>query len=292
MITTASYNISWANSAGRYADNVYTAQPRPTEHKFIARAKAPYEFWKHVLEHISHFVTEKKPSFIGFQEAGRVDDILSLPALADYHHHVNQQKHAVLLTVWHKDLGELAHVEDVDMGAHFDEYSGWNDFGRPLTAVTTTRGFQLINLHSPYGERPEFTAWQERAIAPFATGDPAKLFIVGDFNNPQFSNRVPLQLPTARLTPGNEAIVASCCHTERAFAVYKYIRGGDYCFGLNVVHPLTVFPSPTDDVGASVASDHELVWATFTTGAKGGRRQTRKRQTRKHRQTRQKRTHK
>jgi len=291
MITTASYNISWANSAGLFADNVYTSKPIPSEHVFIGRAKVPLEFWNNVVEHISHFVVEKKPSFIGFQEAGRVDDIISLPALADYHHHVNRQKHAVLLTMWHKDLGELAHVEDADMGEHFDEYSGRKDLGRPLTAVTTTNGFLLINLHSPYGERPEFTAWQERTIAPYVRGDPAKVFIVGDFNNPQFSNRVPLRLPNARLTPGNDAIVASCCHTERAFALHKYIRGGDYCFGLNVVHPLTVFPSPTDDVGASVASDHELVWATFTTGAKGGRRTTRKtRKTQKRRQ--QKRAHK
>ena len=47
-------------------------------------------------------------------------------------------------------------------------------------------------------------------------------------------------------------------------AIKNYKNTGDYCLGKISVEPLTIYPSPfLDEVGASKASDHELVYATF-----------------------------
>ena len=47
-------------------------------------------------------------------------------------------------------------------------------------------------------------------------------------------------------------------------AIKKYKNTGDYCLGKILVEHLTIYLSPfLDEVGASKASDHELVYATF-----------------------------
>jgi hypothetical protein len=135
--TIASYNISWANSSGIFRDNVDDYKPRPTEHNFIRRASKPYEFWHNVIEHISNFIRIHNPSVIGLQEAGKTEMITELPIVKDnYNHHINIQGPACLLTLWRKDLGEIAKESSGDLG-------DGHDLGRPISIIHTSAGLSV-----------------------------------------------------------------------------------------------------------------------------------------------------
>jgi hypothetical protein len=289
--TIASYNISWANSSGIFRDNVDEHKPLPTEYDFIVRASKPYEFWHNVLEHISNFIHLKNPSVIGLQEAGKTEMITEVPIIkANYNHHINIQGPACLLTLWRKDLGELAAESSGDLGVG-------HDLGRPISIIHTTKGYLFINLHSPHRltDEAQQTVISDR-LQPFFDAskiDLTRVFVMGDFNNPNYLNSNPLVLRQVSLTPGNDSETLSCCYKTRKPKRSDYRRGGDYCFGQKPHHPLTVFPSPTDITGGSVASDHEMVYASFVSnpdeppkagGAKrklSSNKRTRKRITRK-----------
>lgn len=258
--TIASYNLSWTNGVGIFGGNVDDLKSRPSEYNFIKRAKAPYEFWTNVLQHIHNFIMLANPSVIGLQEVGKATDITDLPIIrANYNHHINVQGPATVVTVWRKDLGEIVAADSSDLGVG-------SDVGRPISIVFTSQGYLLVNLHSPHRLS---SADQQAAISakltPFLARevDKTKIFVMGDFNNKGFSNTSPLVLSTVTLTPGNEREIRSCCFGSRANKLCDYHRGGDYCFGQRNHHPLTIFPSPTDLFGGSVASDHEMVWASY-----------------------------
>jgi len=303
--TIASYNMSWANSDGLhtkgdseillYADGIseVPSYVRVSEYEFIKRAKEAHQFWRGehgALATLNKFVGEKQPSFIGIQEAGQIDEIRALEKLRGYNFALNEQVivaakpdvpavTAKLLTFWTPALGGQEFVKHADLGPFFYEK------GRPITLIYTKNGFLLINLHSPYGESKRFEGDQRAVLSGIIqefldiyglSPIPSKIFIVGDFNYPNYNAGNPLRLEQVTLTGGNPGIVASCCHSyskrKRAIEPGKsaYERGGDYCFGLNVVTPLAVFDSEVDALGGSVASDHELVYATFKSSSVAG----------------------
>lgn len=266
----ASYNISWTNSSGIYRDNVDGMEKRPSEYDFIKRASKPYEFWHNVIQHITNFIRATNPSVIGLQEAGRPEDITELPMIKEnYNHHINIQGPACLLTLWRKDLGELSVENSSDLD---------HDKGRPISIIRTTKGYLLVNLHSPHrlSEDAQQTLLSDR-LQPFfdVPIDLSRIFIMGDFNNPRYLNSNPLRLRQVTLTPGNDSECKSCCYSSRALKLSAYRRGGDYCFGQNNRRPLAVFLSPMDSEGGSVASDHEMVFASFASNPdvkEGGKR--------------------
>ena len=315
--TIASYNMSWANSAGFHTgidpvtklDDPHTLRDEHevptracvTEYFFIKRAKKAFEFWNHALEHLNDFVVAKNPSFIGIQEAGLVGQIKSRPCFASgtYNFEESKQGFETIVTIWRKDLGEKVEIINDDAGI---KISG--EVGRPITGIYTTEGFLLINCHLPWGEdKNSKDKWFKRAqqtylsnfIQPFFDKYPinlSKIFIVGDFNYESYLASAPLQLRQVTLTGGNSAPAASCCHTERRNRVDDYVRGNDYCFGLNVSEQLQVAKSPFDETGVygipggSIASDHELVYATFVSSSvAGGQRVRRVRRTGRTRRT-------
>ena len=268
--TIASYNVSWTNSSGVYRDNVDALKSRPSEYDFIKRATKPHEFWHNVIGNISNFIRATNPSVIGLQEAGRTEDITELSMIKEnYNHHINIQGPACLLTLWRKDLGELAAESSGELGIG-------RDTGRPISIISTTKGYLLVNLHSPHRLSVEAQqAMISDRLQPFldsAKTDLSRIFIMGDFNNNSYLNSNPLRLRQATLTPGNETETISCCYSSRAPSLSKYRRGGDYCFGQNNRRPLAVFLSPMDAEGGSVASDHEMVFASFASNPdeKGG----------------------
>jgi len=259
--TIASYNISWANSSGIFRDNVDEHKPRPTEHNFIRRASKPYEFWNNVIEHISNFIRIHNPSVIGLQEAGKTEMITDVAIIkANYNHHINIQGPACLMTLWRKDLGEIVKESSGDLG-------GGHDLGRPISIIYTTKGYLFVNLHSPHrltvdGQQATISDRVQPFFDEFKI-DLTRIYVMGDFNNPNYLNSNPLRLRQVTLTPGNDAETLSCCYKTWKPKPSEYRRGGDYCFGQKPSLPLMVFPSPTDITGGSVASDHEMVYASF-----------------------------
>ena len=291
--TIASYNMSWANSAGFHtkgdseilldeADK--PVRTRVTEYFFIKRAKEARQFWNKALKHLNDFVVAKNPSFIGIQEAGRIKDFKKLPCFETEGYHINEskQRFETLHTIWRKDLGEPIEIMEEDSGIEFGEV------GRPIVGIYTSNGFLLVNCHLPWGEdKGSKDKWFKKAqqeylstfLQPFFDKyliNLSKLFIVGDFNYESYLASNPLQLRQVTLTGGNRAPAASCCHTDSRQQIAAYVRGNDYCFGLNVVEELKVLPSPIDETGefgmpgGSVASDHELVYATFKSSSVAG----------------------
>jgi len=258
--TIASYNLSWTNSSGIFKDNVDGIGRRPNEYNFIKRATEPYEFWKNVIQHIANFVLTTNPSAIGFQEAGKTEDITELPMIKEnYNHHINKQGPACVFTVWRKDLGDVAVESSGDLGTG-------RGIGRPISIIYTTKGYLLVNLHSPHSlSEDEQLALLSDKLQPFfnRTIDLTRIFVMGDFNNPRYLHSNPLRLRQVTLTPGIASEVKSCCYSGRAPRLSEYRRGGDYCFGLNSRLPLEIFLSPIDAEGGSVASDHEMVFASF-----------------------------
>jgi hypothetical protein len=233
---------------------------RPSEYDFIKRASKPYEFWHNVIQHIANFIRATNPSVIGLQEAGRTEDLTELPMIKEnYNHHINIQGPACLLTLWRKDLGELSVESSSDLA---DGHKN----GRPISIIRTTKGYLLVNLHSPHrlAEDAQQTLLSDR-LQPFFDGpiDLSRIFVMGDFNNPRYLNSNPLRLRQVTLTPGNDVETKSCCYSSRALKLSAYRRGGDYCFGQNNRRPLAVFLSPMDSEAGSVASDHEMVFASF-----------------------------
>jgi len=258
--TIASYNLSWTNSSGIFKDNVDGMARRPSEYDFIKRASEPYEFWKNAIQHIANFVLTTNPSAIGFQEAGKTEDITELPMIKEnYNHHINKQGPACVFTLWRKDLGDVAVESSGDLGTG-------RDIGRPISIIYTTKGYLLVNLHSPHSlsDDVQLTLLSDR-LQPFFNRpiDLTRIFVMGDFNNPRYLHSNPLRLRQVTLTPGIASEVKSCCYSGRAPRLSEYRRGGDYCFGLNNRRPLEIFLSPVDAEGGSVASDHEMVFASF-----------------------------
>ena len=163
-----------------------------------------------------------------------------------------------------------------------------------------------------------------KAIVKFGSPqvDYNKVFVLGDFNDPHnaINTTAPLKINGNDFTPGADG-VRSCCYNwnsackqelrktdgtkdcpvpepmpkaqslsdppgeEARGTPATYIFTGDYCLGKNITEPLAIYPSPVGPDGSSIASDHELVYATFNISASGGARRRRLRYTKRAKDT-------
>jgi len=185
-----------------------------------------------------------------------------------------------------------------------------NDSGRPIQIIITTRGFIIMNFHGP--NRPRLVASpvdvadllkpaleKHAAAAGILDMDLNKLIITCDSNDRghKINGDSPLMLNGVKFHDGHgsgSGAATSCCYNldscgidEPAEVVEggkipkdmgamgaesKYIYTGDYILSANIVTPVTAIDSPQDDNGASVASDHKLVFAEISLPMAGGRR--------------------
>lgn len=261
----------------------------------------------------------ENPSAVGLQEMNEGAD-LSIEVISNHpfikaNYNVFKAcvpaNSACILTLWRKDLGEKEKSYHADLGETPDISYGQFDKGRPISIIQTTKGYVLINLHSP--NKPDDSLknnanmirkaiayhYNEAKLSLPVKAD--KVYVMGDFNDPHhaINDDMPLKLSEEiTLTTGRkqEDKILSCCYNwnscgqpplakgeasrslGEAGALTKYIFTGDYCLGANVVYPLRIVKSPVDGFGASTASDHELVYATFQEISAGGGR---KKQTRR-----------
>lgn len=217
------------------------------------------------------------------------------------------------------DLGETVDDEGTALFVRPVPNGPPGDGGRPISIIKTTKGFVLVNLHGP--NKPADSVAGAPAVrkalnlhaqkAGIARTEIQKLFVTGDFNDRAhgISNEAKLSLIGMDLTTGRAKGEGafSCCYNwdsadtgladmaaveareggkipkslDELAAIAKYKFTGDYCLGSSVSQPLTIVPSPVDENGASIASDHELVYAVFNTTMQGGKRSKGRRSTRK-----------
>jgi len=265
--TVASYNMSWASATGYYNKDIDAHKEKISEYTFLKRATKPHQFWNQAVRHLMTFMKTMKPSVVGLQEmidaSPGANQITSNPYIrSNYNFLLGNAGVAYVLTLWDKRLGDLKihYTKDLEKG-------------RPISIIYTTKNYLLVNLHAPHLKHDEaalssllnkhFDAFLAKNRSVRKTMNPSKLYVTGDFNYGGFKNTNRFVMGGHSLTTGTRKEIKSCCHVKKAPTLCKYRRGGDYCMGLYPVHPLTLFPSPSDVEGGSTASDHELVWATF-----------------------------
>jgi hypothetical protein len=193
-----------------------------------------------------------------------------------------------------------------------------NDGGRPIMIIKTSGGYTLINFHGP--NRPRLPA--DKAVdvavllkealqihaeaADILSRDPAKIIITCDSNDRrhQINLENPVVIGGYPFSDGRkeEDIPISCCYNHDSTGLdtidepspsasmgskgeeSRYIYSGDYVLALNFIQPVTPVPSDLDGQGASIASDHKLVYAIIPIPAKpmnlnGGKRKSRRKST-------------
>ena len=184
-----------------------------------------------------------------------------------------------------------------------------NDEGRPISIIKTKKGYVLINFHginrpkyNPDGDeigkdnsdllKKLIQIRVEEAKATIGEIDPNKTIMMCDSNDREhkFNRETPLIIEGAQFSDGrdaNDKSAISCCYNwdsvgipkskgkislERDGAESNYKYTGDYVLAVNFTKSVTAVPSPQDDLGASIASDHKLVYAVVSVSAAGGRR--------------------
>ena len=176
------------------------------------------------------------------------------------------------------------------------------DSGRPISIIKTSKGYFLMNFQGP--NRPRLAnpsidvgpllkeALQihlTEAEKVLGTIDAKKLIIMCDSNDREHS-LFPLNLNGIEFTDGHmgEPGAKSCCYNIDSCGIdkegdagfqgptvvqsmgefgqeSKYIYTGDYVLSPNVVKPVEAVDSPKHETdGASIASDHKLVYAKIS----------------------------
>jgi hypothetical protein len=279
----ASYNMSWASATGLFKDDVDKRRSKPSEAGFLRRARKKHEFWQNAFDHLMSFIKKKEPSVIGLQEMiqdnpGGLQIINAVKD--DYYHLLYCVSGACILTLWKKSLGKIDKKYSVDL-----------EKGRPMSMIYTTKKYLLINLHAPHLNRDAYSVIRKYLLINLNPSyshngladlidihfkrfvgtiseplDSSKIYIMGDFNYDGINRSHPFILnDSIRLSTGTDREIKSCCYGSRATTPHDYPRGGDYCLGQYPVVPLHIIPSPIGSDHGSIASDHELVSATFRT---------------------------
>lgn len=216
--------------------------------------------WKRAAKLVRLFWEAEKPSAMGLQEMNTKEKVgEASPAegyeklqrilgdmeyLRFYANSVINKNGSfpTLLTIWDKDkLGEIMtkkegndlisyeYVADIGLDDPFKHDP--NHQGRPITIISTTKGFVLINLHSPNVSEQSYELnmialrvsinmhlkkFLEQYRVPLDTN---KLFIMGDFNDPfhAIKSSTPLLISQAGIdTPlfysTNDDEIKSCCY--------------------------------------------------------------------------------
>lgn len=177
-------------------------------------------------------VQEKNPAFTGGTDAV-VERLSADPALKDVLSYyvctptVTPSGAPTIMTVWRHDiLGKLNSERAYcgDLGKTPGIYDDRKNDGRPISIIQTDKGVTLINLHAP--NKPDDSldgARTFRAALQYHVGacgfghtiNPAKLFVMGDFNDPHNAIKAskPLKIgPTELFHTLTDAKTLSCCY--------------------------------------------------------------------------------
>jgi hypothetical protein len=251
---------------------------------------------------------------------GMIQSKLANPNFAYHAFSKTITNNAAVLTIWDQEvLGSMvAPAYDEDLGLT-EGVEGLlpNDKGRPISIIKTTKGYILINFHGI--NRPKYNADGSEtgkdnsailknllAVHTSAAGvmDANKVIIMCDSNDRSHGINMesPLMINGVGLHDGHAAAditETSCCYnwdscgvpisggkvtlgTVGAEANYKYT--GDYVLGANLSTPVIAELSAQDADGASIESDHKLVYAVVSVPVmNGGRRHRRPSRGRRHR---------
>ena len=200
-----------------------------------------------------------------------------------------------MLSSYDEDLGLSVGVD----GVISDPSARPNDLGRPISIIKTTKGYTLINFHGI--NRPKYNATGDENgvdnsavlkalivkhadLAGLGDVDARKIIVMCDSNDREhgINSQAPLTINGVGLHDGRvqaDREATSCCYNwdscgvpisggkvtlgaVGAEAQYKYT--GDYVLGANVKTPVKAEGSALDIDGASVESDHKLVYAVLS----------------------------
>jgi hypothetical protein len=235
---------------------------------------------------------------------------------------------AKVLTIFDSSiLGDLEgeYHEDIGLTPGLNLPPG--DKGRPISILFTSKGYTLINFHGI--NRPRLSpepvdvapilkeALQIHLSAtPFADKiNPAKIIITCDSNDRAHKINIddPLILNGMSFHDGHseDDIVKSCCYNYDSCGIdeapanaknpqtmgdrgaeSRYAYAGDYVLANSFVTPVMAVDSPQDADGASIASDHKLVYAVIKLPFTGGKRKNKQKTQKSRKQRKSRRTYK
>lgn len=229
---------------------------------------------------------------------------------------------AKVLTIFNPGVfGYLTAEYHEDIGLTPDLNLPAGDKGRPISILFTKKGYTLINFHGI--NRPRLTP-EPVDVAPIlkkalqihlnATPFPAsiiprKIIITCDSNDRAHKINMddPLILNEIPFHDGHSAgdLVKTCCYNYDSCGIdetpenlkvpqtmgakgaeLKYAYTGDYVLANSFVTPVIAVDSPQDADGASIASDHKLVYAVIKLSVTGGKRRKTQKKQRKQRKSR------
>jgi hypothetical protein len=254
--TIASYNMSFASdlgdSIGSEKHFIHDSRKRA---QALGLDNGPRSSWKRAAQLVRHFWMNRAdghhPSAIGLQEMNtatkldkngapfpggdrRIQHVLRNLGLAFYSANVEGRfgSFPTLVTIWKEDkLGGRVYdyVADLGMEKSFETAKNIHK-GRPISMIYTTKGFTLINLHGPnisdqsYEHNMEFLREAiHKHVDLFVAKhgipiNPAKLFVMGDFNDPfnAINREKPLRVHGTELhyntLEDGMQTVNSCCY--------------------------------------------------------------------------------
>lgn len=336
-ITVVSYNMSVFSAMGYAGNEVKLVFGKgkgrvnneskgifPSEARFLRRAEVNQEtgtstFFINAVAHLHK--NASGADVIGIQEFHPPTLDLIMEGFPGYAHHIFSEtitNDAKVLTIWNKTkFGEMKTVYDADLGIG-PEPNSPADKGRPISIITTDKGYVLINFHGinrprvkPDGtptnqdnsERLKELLTYHVNRANLSGIDPNNIIIMCDSNDRE-KNLIPLKLLGVTFNIGaNDGNINSCCYNYDSCGIdvappgipqdmgpdgaeAKYAYPGDYVLGTSP-KLFMVINSPQDENGASTASDHKLVKGVLTVPLAGGYRRRRKtyKKKRTHRKT-------
>jgi hypothetical protein len=329
-VTVVSYNMSVFSAMGYAGDDVKLVFGKgksrvnnkgngifPSEARFLRRAKLITDekdlfkgtstFFKNAVAHLHK--NASGAAVIGIQEFHPPTFDLIMFGFPGYASHIFSKSitnDAKVLTIWDKTkFGEMSTAYDEDLGIG-PEPNSPADKGRPISIITTDKGYVLINFHGINRPRvkPDGSPTNQdnserlKQLLEYHVGkaeltvDPNNIVIMCDSNDRE-GKLIPLNLLGVEFKLGtNDGNIKSCCYNYDSCGIdvapagvpqdmgelgaeSKYAYPGDYVLG---THPklFMVINSPQDENGASIASDHKLVKGVLELPLAGGYRRRRK----------------
>ena len=330
-IPVLSYNMSVFSAKNKVPD--YKVPGFASESRFLAPREGvnTKEFFTNAVEHLSLNVSGLGAQVIGIQEfePATLGQILAIfDKNFAYHVFTKEIKNeAKVLIIWNKTLlGDIvkekiydADLPDVDPGVVEGVTLGEGDKGRPISIIITTKGYILMNFHGI--NRPKYNkdtgaetgvniSGMLKALIPLHAEKAGimrmnldKLIIMCDSNDREhgINKESPIHIDTKSFHDGHNAAdktAKSCCYNYDSCGIFFFVLMSLLwnVLATNFKQSVIAIPSPLDSQGASIASDHKLVYAVVTVPAAGGgrrrsksRRQSRKVRRQKQRQSRRRR---
>ena len=303
-VPVISYNMSVFSAKGDKVTN-YASEYSFLQRAEVVDELKPTNFFQNALIHLGFTAKRIDAKVIGIQEfhLPTLDMIMKTLNNPIYEYHAFSKvikNDAAVLTIWDQTvLGEIeGNAYDADLGLT-KGVDGLlpNDEGRPISIIKTKKDFTLINFHGI--NRPKYDKDGNETFLDNSTilkaliakhceiagvSDPNKIIIMCDSNDREHGiNRAnPLMINNVGFHDGHYPRngAKSCCYNwdscgipisrgkvtmGPAGAEENYAYTGDYVLGANFKTPVTAEVSNLDDQGASMESDHKLVYAILST---------------------------